>query len=75
MQIKNYINGELIAPLSKNYLDVYNPATGEIYAQVPDSDEADINTATQAAQAAFPTWSKTSIDEMHRILAKIADLI
>ena len=75
MQIKNYINGELIAPLSKNYLDVYNPATGEIYAQVPDSDEADIDTATQAAQAALPAWSKTSIDERHRILAKIADLI
>ncbi len=36
MQIKNYINGELISPIDKQYLDVFNPASGEIYAQAPD---------------------------------------
>ncbi|MFK7950204.1 MAG: aldehyde dehydrogenase [Saprospiraceae bacterium] len=75
MQIKNYINGELIAPINNEYIDVFNPASGEVYAQAPDSTEADINAAVESAKAVFPTWSKTSIDERHRILAKIADLI
>jgi aminomuconate-semialdehyde/2-hydroxymuconate-6-semialdehyde dehydrogenase len=73
--IKNYINGELIAPIDNQYLDVYNPASGEVYAQAPDSTEADINTAVDAAKAAFSTWSKTSIETRHYYLAKIADLI
>ena len=27
--IKNYVNGELIGPTSKKYIDVFEPATGK----------------------------------------------
>lgn len=73
--IKNYINGELLAPTCKLYLDNYNPATGEIYSQIPDSDYSDVNKAVDAAEAAFSSWSNTPKDERSRILYKIADLI
>jgi len=37
-KISNYINGELQPPLNNKYLDLYDPSTGEVYAQVPNSD-------------------------------------
>lgn len=74
-KIANYINGELVAPASDTYLDNYNPATGEVYSLIPDSDKADIEKAYTAARDAFPEWSKTTREERFRILSKIADLI
>lgn len=73
--IKNYINGELVAPLSKQYIDNYNPATGKVYSLIPDSDEKDVNLATDAALAAFSKWSNTPKDERSRIMLKISELI
>ncbi len=71
----NYIGGELIAPQSGNYFDNYNPAFGEVYSQIPDSDSADVELAVKAAEKAFPAWSVTPASERSKILVKIADLI
>jgi aminomuconate-semialdehyde/2-hydroxymuconate-6-semialdehyde dehydrogenase len=73
--IKNYINGELIEPSAKQYIDNYNPSTGKVYSLIPDSDEKDVQLAVDAAAAAFPAWSNTPIDERSRIMLKISDLI
>lgn len=74
-KILNYINGEYVEPLSKKWLDNYNPSNGEVYSQIADSNKEDIENAYQAAKEAFPRWSNTTIDERSRILLKIADLI
>jgi aminomuconate-semialdehyde/2-hydroxymuconate-6-semialdehyde dehydrogenase len=74
-KIENYINGQLVSPLSGNYLDNYNPSTGAIYGLIPDSDETDVQKAYEAANAAFPSWSVTPAGERSRILLKISDLI
>jgi aminomuconate-semialdehyde/2-hydroxymuconate-6-semialdehyde dehydrogenase len=74
-QIHNYINGELIAPLEGQYLDNYNPAKGEVYSQIPNSNTKDVELAYQAAKAAFPAWSATSKEERSNIMQRIADLI
>lgn len=74
-KILNYINGEYIKPLSKKWLDNYNPSNGEVYSQIANSNTEDIENAYQAAKYAFPKWSNTTIDERSRILLKIADLI
>ena len=73
--IKNYINGELIEPTGKQYIDNYNPATGKVYSLIPDSDEKDVELATQAALKAFPSWSNTPKDERSRIMLAISTLI
>lgn len=73
--IQNYINGELVAPLSRQYLDNFDPATGEVYAQTPDSDERDVALAVEAAERAFSMWSNTPAEQRSRILMRIADLI
>ena len=57
--IKNYINGELLEPIGKTYIDNYNPSNGKVYSLIPDSDERDVELATEAALKAFPIWSIT----------------
>ncbi len=74
-KIQNYIDGELCAPQSGNYLDNYCPATGKVYSEVPDSDQNDVKVAVNAAKKAFPQWSTCGIETRSRILYKIADLI
>jgi len=74
-KILNYINGEYVEPLSKRWLDNYNPSNGEVYSQIANSNQEDIERAYQAAKEAFPKWSNTTIDERSKILLKIADLI
>ena len=74
-QIKNYIGGELVEPASGQYLDNYEPATGRIYSQAPDSDGRDVDRAVAAAEAAFPIWSHTPAAQRSRLLLRIADLI
>ncbi len=73
--ISNYIDGQLVAPQAGQYLDVYDPSRGKVYAQAPDSDASDLELAVQAAKKAFPAWANTSVQERHRILVRIADLI
>ncbi len=74
-KIENYINGKLVAPESGNYLDNFNPATGEIYSLIPDSDERDVEKAVEAAKKAFPVWSKMSAEARHDYLMRVSSLI
>lgn len=73
--LENYIGGNFIGPLSGQFIDNTNPATGEVYGQIPDSNERDVEIAVSAAQKAFTTWSITSAEKRFSILNKIADLI
>ena len=74
-KIQNYINGELIAPLDNTYIDNYEPATGKVYSQIPNSKEEDVELAVKAAEAAFGEWSTCGIAERSRILLKISVLL
>ena len=74
-KIKNYINGKLSVPESDKYLDNYNPAIGEIYSLIPDSDERDVSRAVEAAKNAFPVWSKMSTEQRHDVLMRVSALI
>src|SRR5687767_5093484 len=73
--LENFIGGNLIGPLSGNFIDNVNPATGEVYGQVPDSNEKDVNAAVAAAAKAFPLWSTTPVTERFKILNQVAELI
>ena len=75
MNIKNYINGELVAPVANNYIDNYNPSIGEVYGQIPNSTKEDVALAYKAAKTAFPAWSNTTLNERREILSRIAQLI
>lgn len=73
--IHNYIGGHIQAPLSGDYLDAINPATGECYGKIAASNKTDVDAAVNAAQQAFPIWSKTPVEERFKIMNRIAELI
>ncbi|HEV7486017.1 MAG TPA: aldehyde dehydrogenase [Thermoanaerobaculia bacterium] len=75
MQIANFVNGEFVPPRSGAYFDDINPATAEVIAAIPDSDERDVDDAVRAAKAAFPSWSRKPAAERSSLLLKLADLI
>ena len=74
-RIKNFIDGEFVAPISGRYLDNIEPATGKPYSQVADSGKEDVDLAVAVAEAAFAAWSKKPAAERSEILLRIADLI
>ena len=73
IRIKNYIGGELKEPISGSYIDNIEPATGEVYSLIPDSDKEDVDLAVKAAKKASISWSQTSRDERSNILINIAN--
>ncbi len=73
IEIKNYIDGELCAPISGKYIDNTEPAKGKVYSLIPDSDSGDINLAVDAAERAKDNWMNSSKEERSNILLRIAD--
>lgn len=74
-KIDNYLNGQLLPPASGSYLPVYDPSCGQVYAEVADSNEGDVDRAVEAARAAFPAWASTSLDARAALLLRISELI
>ncbi|WP_097459973.1 acetaldehyde dehydrogenase ExaC [Mangrovitalea sediminis] len=71
----NFIGGEWVAPVNGRYMPNISPVNGDVFCEVPRSDEADINLALDAAHAAKAGWGSTSVTERSNILLKIADRI
>jgi len=74
-QLENYIGGQFIAPLGGQFMDNINPATGEVYGQLPASNQQDVDAAVTAAKQAFASWSTTPLADRFTVLNRIADLI
>lgn len=76
MQTFNHvIAGTERASHSGRQLDVFDPATGRVYAQVAAGDASDAADAIAAAQAAFPAWSALPPTERARWLERLADAV
>ncbi|MEM9917460.1 MAG: aldehyde dehydrogenase [Bacteroidota bacterium] len=73
--IKNYIDGALVPADSGQYIDNVNPATGKVYAHIPDSEASDVQKAVEAAERALPQWSAMDVQRRFRILMRLADII
>ncbi|MBD2207089.1 CoA-acylating methylmalonate-semialdehyde dehydrogenase [Calothrix sp. FACHB-1219] len=74
--LPNYINGQWCTSTNATeYLDVINPATAEILAQVPLSPASEVNQAVAAAVAAFATWRRTPPTERVQYLFKLKNLL
>src|SRR5580704_4977440 len=74
---KMFIDGKWVAAASGKTFPVYNPATGEVLAQVAEGDREDINRAVKAARKAFEDgpWSKMTSSERGRLIWKLGDLL
>jgi phenylacetaldehyde dehydrogenase len=74
---KMLINGKWVNAASGNTFHTFNPATGEVLAQVAEGDKRDIDAAVQAARQAFDSgpWSRMTSSERGRLIWKLADLL
>ena len=74
-RLTNFINGQWTESNSSEWRDVVNPATGEILAQVPLANAAEVNAAVEAAAAAFPEWRRTPPEDRIQPLFKLKMLL
>jgi len=70
-----YIDGQWVQASSGQTLNVDNPATGEIIGTVPKLGAAETRQAIEAANRAFPAWSKKTAKERATILRRWFDLM
>lgn len=75
LKLNNLIDGRPQAPVDGRYLDVYEPATGQVFAYCPASSAADVDAAVQAAQRASAGWANTRPEDRAGYLMRLADLI
>jgi phenylacetaldehyde dehydrogenase len=74
---KMLINGKWVSSASGKTFPSYNPATGEVLAQVAEGDRQDIDQAVKAARKAFDQgpWRRMTASERGRLVWKLADLL
>lgn len=70
-----YINGKWVEPVKGNYFKSTNPATGELLGEVADGTQEDARRAIEAAQHAFPAWSRLTALERADLMMKCYDYI
>ncbi|MFF3099984.1 CoA-acylating methylmalonate-semialdehyde dehydrogenase [Viridibacillus arvi] len=73
--LSNFINGQWVKSSTESYIEVPNPATGEILAEVPISTQQDLEKAVEAAKQAFTSWKKVAVPQRARILFKYQQLL
>jgi malonate-semialdehyde dehydrogenase (acetylating)/methylmalonate-semialdehyde dehydrogenase len=73
--VKNYIGGQWVEAEASGYLDVENPSTGEVLAQVPLSKAAESDRAVAAARKAFPAWRDTPVSARAEYLYALLHLL
>jgi acyl-CoA reductase-like NAD-dependent aldehyde dehydrogenase len=76
MRKQLFINNEWRDAEGRKTLDVVNPATEEIVAEVASADRADVDAAVRAARAALNgPWSKMSARDRGRLVWKVGDAL
>ena len=73
-RVKNFINGAWVDSDTKEYGDVWCPATGEKIGEVPFSTAADVDKAVQAAKKAYWEWRCTPPLTRARYLFRLKNL-
>jgi aminomuconate-semialdehyde/2-hydroxymuconate-6-semialdehyde dehydrogenase len=74
-ELTHYIDGRAVAGAQGAWLDVFDPATGEVWARCPDGGADEIDAAVQAATRALPAWSALPAAERARWMNRLADAL
>ena len=74
-QLKNFVGGEFVDAVEGGTMEVLNPSTGEVVAEVPQGTQADVDRAVEAAKKAWPEWREVTPAERAEVLLKLADVI
>lgn len=67
---KYCVNGEWLESKTDTYMDVTDASTGEVIAQVPRCTQDEVESAIDAAQTAYESWSKVSLSKRVQYMFK-----
>ncbi len=70
-----YVGGAWVPSTNDALIDVHNPYTEQVIAQVPAGSTDDVDAAVAAARAAFESWSHTPVAERAAYLTQVADIL
>lgn len=74
-QIPHFIKGQRTAGQSQRTADVYNPNTGQVQAQVPMANQAEIDAAVAVAVEAQKEWAAWNPQRRARVMMKFVELV
>ncbi len=74
-EIQHYIGGKYVSGTSGKFSDVFNPATGEVQAQVPLASDDEMNAAVALAAAAQPAWAAQNPQKRARVMMEFVRLL
>jgi aminobutyraldehyde dehydrogenase len=74
-QHKNFVGGEWVDAVEGGTMEVLNPATGDVVAEVPRGTQADVDRAVEAAKKGLPEWLESTPQERSEALLKLAAAI
>jgi aminomuconate-semialdehyde/2-hydroxymuconate-6-semialdehyde dehydrogenase len=75
LRLSHLIGGQAVTATRGAWLDVFEPATGQAYAQCPDGDADDVAAAVAAARQAFPAWSALPASDRAAWIERLADAL
>jgi malonate-semialdehyde dehydrogenase (acetylating) / methylmalonate-semialdehyde dehydrogenase len=74
-RIKNYINGEWVGSHGSGYIDVTNPSTGGLLAQVPAGSAKDVENSATKAHQAWLSWRNVPASQRVQYLFKMKQIL
>jgi len=72
---KLWINNKAVESKTKEWIDLYDPATQELVTRVPQATQEEMRAASDSAAKAFPAWAETPISARSRVMFKLQSLI
>ena len=75
IKVENWIDGSIVESKSKNWIDKFNPHSGEKICKVLCSSKEDVDYAVSSAMNAFEKWSETTPVNRGNILFKIVNIM
>lgn len=72
---KLLIDGEFIESKTDKFIDVHNPATGEVISRTPCATQEEMNRATASCQKAYAAWRDTSVMARQAVMFKLSTLL
>ncbi len=73
--LRYFVDGEFKASATKNFMDCYNPSTGDIIAQAPQCTQEEVDSAIESAKKAYPEWAATPVSRRVQVLFKFKALV
>ncbi|XP_058018299.1 methylmalonate-semialdehyde dehydrogenase [acylating], mitochondrial isoform X4 [Ahaetulla prasina] len=72
---KLFIDGKFVESKSKEWIEIYNPATNEVVGRVPKATQSEMEAAVASCKKALPSWSEVSVLSRQQIFLRYQQLI